>query len=326
MNHSHLRYRFYVATAAVSVAVGIVIGILLPIQSPVEIVVDTHENNSSYHFINPLLSCGDEKFSRIQNGQMNELQKKLDAYIASQTQEGVLDTASVYVRELNGGQFISINPDIQFIPASLLKVPLAMSIYLHGERDPDFLAGKVFVGAVDTPASEFFTAPIISASTTYSVQQLLDTMIMNSDNAAALALVGTISTADLDQSYSDLGVIVPSDEKYTMTVASYAGFFRVLYNATYLTHADSEHLLDLLSRSVFKQGLVAGLPPGVVVSHKFGERGFNNPQTPDQLHDCGIVYTRNPYVICVMTQGRGYEAMAGVIANISKMVYAYAGL
>ena len=84
-------------------------------------------------------------------------------------------------------------------------------------------------------------------------------------------------------------------------------------------------MLGLLSQSTFQQGLVAGLPAGIVVAHKFGERGYNNPTIPDQLHDCGIVYTKKPYVICVMTQGTGYDAMAGIIAHISKMVYDYAG-
>ena len=149
-------------------------------------------------------------------------------------------------------------------------------------------------------------------------------MAINSDNNAALLLVSSISMADLDQSYSDLGVIVPQNEKYTMTVTTFAGFFRVLYNATYLNHTDSEHLLDLLSQSAFKQGIVAGVPPGIVIAHKFGERGYNNP-SPDELHDCGIVYAKRPYLICIMTQGNGYNALAKAIADISKMIYEYAG-
>lgn len=286
---------------------------------------DTYENNSSYHFINPLLSCGDDNFSHILNGQMGDLQNKLSDYIAAKQKQGILDSASVYFRELNGGQWLSINPNVEFVPASLLKVPLAMSIYLQAEHQPGFLSQDVAVGSVSTPASEYFTAPVIAASSTYTEEQLVDAMLTNSDNAAALTLVKTISSADLDQAYSDLGVIVPQNEEYTMTVATYAGFFRVLYNATYLTHADSEHLLSLLSQSAFQKGIVAGLPSDIVVAHKFGERGFNDPTVPDQLHDCGIIYAKKPYVLCIMTQGRGYDAMAGIISDISKMVYAYAG-
>jgi beta-lactamase class A len=254
-----------------------------------------------------------------------DLQNKISSYISSEQNAGVLDTASIYFRELNGGQFFSINPSVQFVPASLLKVPLAMSVYLEAEQSPNLLQQRISYQAPFAPASEYFTAPTLAASSTYSVEQLIDAMIINSDNNAALLLTHVISTANLDQSYSDLAVLVPQNNQYTMTVSTYAGFFRVLYNATYLNHTDSEHLLDLLSESAFQKGLVAGVPAGVVVAHKFGERGYNNPAIPDQLHDCGIVYAKKPYVICIMTQGRGYDAMAGIIANISKLVYAYGG-
>ena len=116
----------------------------------------------------------------------------------------------------------------------LLKVPLAMSVYLQAEQSPNLLKQNVFYAASFAPASEYFTAPTLAASSTYSVEQLIDAMIINSDNNAALLLTHIISTVSLDQSYSDLAVIVPQNDQYTMTVATYAGFFRVLYNATYL--------------------------------------------------------------------------------------------
>ena len=319
------RFEICIALAALSLIVGIGIGILLPVQTPLAPSSDQYENNPSYHFINPLLSCADATFSRIQGSQLSALQDKINAYIASEHQKGNLDTASVYFRELNGGQVMSINPNLQFVPASLLKVPLAMSIYQQAEQDPGFLDGKVFNVANNAPASEHYSAPTISASSTYSVEQLVDSMLINSDNDAALLLTRVISTAALDEAYSNLGVIVPQDQEYTMTVATYAGFFRVLYNATYLSHGDSEHVLNLLSQSTFNSGIVSGIPSGMTVAHKFGERGFNDPAIPNQLHDCGIVYAKKPYLVCIMTQGTDYNTLAGEIGEISKMIYAYAG-
>jgi beta-lactamase class A len=321
------RYWLYLVIAAVCLGAGLGIGVVLPLQSPIQPVLNQYETDTSYKFINPLLFCGDDNFSHILNGKVANLQNTINTYITGQESAGAVDAVSVYFRELNGGQFFSINPNIQFVPASLLKVPLAMSIYLQAEQSPGLLTQKVFYGTPAASAHEYFTAPTLTASSTYSVEQLVDAMIIDSDNNAALLLTHVISTASLDQSYSDLGVITPQDNQYTMTVQSYAGFLRVLYNSTYLNHSDSEHLLDLLSRSTFTQGLVAGVPPGITVAHKFGERGYNNPAIPDQLHDCGIIYVKNPYLLCVMTQGNAnYDTMAGVIANISKMVYAYAGL
>ena len=44
----------------------------------------------------------------------------------------------------------------------------------------------------------------------------------------------------------------------------------------------------MLSTSDFSDGLVAGVPVGTVVSHKFGERHFVGDADVEQLHDCGI--------------------------------------
>jgi beta-lactamase class A len=320
------RYEWYIGTGAVCLVIGIAIGIFLPVQSPLPIQPNQYEIGGGYRFINPLLECGDQDFSRTENSQVVDLQNNINSYISQQEQAGALDDASVYFYELNGGQSLDINPSFEFVPASLLKVPLAMSIYQQAEEnDPTLLKEKVLFAASEAaPAEEYFTAPTITASSTYTVEQLVDAMIINSDNNAALLLTHVISTADLEQSYSDLGLTSPSNTGYTMTTGQYASFFRILYDATYLDHTDSEHLLDLLSQSVFTKGLVAGVPQGIVVAHKFGERGFDN-SNPNQLHDCGIVYAKQPYVVCIATQGQDYDTLAGVIANISKMIYAYAG-
>ena len=105
----------------------------------------------------------------------------------------------------------------------------------------------------------------------------------------------------------------------------YSRFFRTLYNGTYLSHDLSEQTLDLLSKTNFTQGLVAGIPKDIAVSHKFGEQtinivNLNNQQVIRELHDCGIVYLpNNPYLICIMTKGIDFINLQTVIKDISKI-------
>jgi beta-lactamase class A len=103
---------------------------------------------------------------------------------------------------------------------------------------------------------------------------------------------------------------------------NYAIFFRVLFNASYLDKEYSEKAMELLAQSDFNDGLVAGLPRGVIVAHKFGERG-NLPGSSDyQLHDCGIVYYPNhPYLLCVMSRGNDIQHLENSIAQVSRFVY-----
>ena len=86
----------------------------------------------------------------------------------------------------------------------------------------------------------------------------------------------------------------------------------------------SEKALKILNNAILENSrLVAGLPSDVKISHKFGEReAKENGVTIQQLHDCGIVYyPKYPYLICIMTKGKDFNKLSGVIADISKIVY-----
>ena len=78
----------------------------------------------------------------------------------------------------------------------------------------------------------------------------------------------------------------------------------------------SEKALGLLQKSEFHKGLVAGVPSGTIVAHKFGERdGLTIGEK--QLHDCGIIYyPGNPYLLCVMTRGDNFDELAGVVFDV----------
>ncbi len=69
---------------------------------------------------------------------------------------------------------------------------------------------------------------------------------------------------------------------------------------------------------------MAGLPNNVAVSHKYGEYVTTGDNTINavELHDCGIIYQpNNPYLLCIMTQGKDQSDLASIIASVSKVVY-----
>jgi hypothetical protein len=107
-----------------------------------------------------------------------------------------------------------------------------------------------------------------------------------------------------------------NDKNFSVTPKVYAGFFRVLFNSSYLSRDFSEATLNMLSQTEFNKGITAKLPSNIRVSHKFGIREENGLK---QLHDCGIVYyPKTPYLLCVITKGFDYDKMAAAIANISE--------
>lgn len=281
-----------------------------------------HDRDHRYSFVNPLLSCGEERFNHVGNDTMLALEHKLDAYATDIKQKEKAKTIGIYFRQLNGGPWLGIDYEQEFAPGSLLKVPLAMAVEKQAESDPTLLAHEVFYESGDTAHLQYFKNVAVAPGQAYSVQTLLEAMLVHSDNNAADLLASVLTDEQLQDAYHTLGVNAPGRTgDYTTNVHLYSSFFRILYNATYLSPKRSEEILQTLAKSTFRQGLVAGVPSMVTVSHKFGERALG-AYPAVQLHDCGIIYHPDrPYLLCVMTQGSDYTELASVIRDISKIVW-----
>lgn len=284
---------------------------------------------SGYKFINPLLECEVGNSSQESLAQA-DFKHNLEEFIDNEISKNKAAIVSVYFRDLNNGPWFGINETEEFSPASLLKVPLAMAYFNKSESNPEILSRKIKFeekGSLDRDLMQNISPKEkIKSGEEYSAEELIEKMLVYSDNNAAELLLGNIDETTLNRAYSDLGIKVPNEieaDGSNMTVVSYASFFRILFNASYINEKNSEKLLEILSQSDFNDGLVAGVPSSVGVSHKFGERKISEETgATKQLHDCGIVYhSQYPYLLCVMTKGSDFEALKEVIKDVSRKVY-----
>jgi len=284
-----------------------------------------------YQYINPLLSCGiseDTPYSGFSSLQKS-LQTQSDQLIAG----GQAKRISVYFRDMDQGYWTGVRSNDLFAPASLMKVPLLMA-YLKDSQTNTNLLQTPFTLSVpqDENAQEYFkpSSPL-SIGQSYTVQQLLSAMIEQSDNNATYVLTQKQNDAVLQTVYEDSNIPPVVDESAdTVSPHDYMQFFRLIYNATFLGKIRSQSAFEMLGKTEFSGGIVAGVPSGTPVVHKFGERtvatldpktGAPVPQTRE-LHDCGIVYYHgHPYGICIMTQGSDFTQLEKVIAALSQTAY-----
>lgn len=285
----------------------------------------------AYKFINPLLACNtsDAQTASI----FRPLERKLNDAIQTLT-KGSDISVSLYFKQLRTGHQTAINENARYAPASLLKIPIMMAFYKVAESRPEILTQTfIYDGAEDLNQMENFRPfAAVESGKSYTVAELIESMIINSDNNAMTLLRDAIDERAMKEVFTDLGLTVPdlgADPDF-MNVKNYARFFRVLYNATYLNRAWSEKALELLTRNKPFKGIVAGVPAGVTVAQKFGERGLmtgTGGVVGRELHDCGIVYdSDDPYLLCVMTKGStSFEKLTDVIQKISGIVYARHG-
>lgn len=154
-------------------------------------------------------------------------------------------------------------------------------------------------------------------------------MIINSDNNPVPLLNEHLDPSLQSSILYDLGIetsrINSSTPERYVNVRIYSNILRFLYNASFLNLEYSNTLLQYLSQSTFDQGITAAIPRTIKVAHKFGEATRNSPDGTVEarvLHDCGIVYEPyNPYIICIMTEGKDYTQMSHVIQRIAGATY-----
>lgn len=275
-----------------------------------------------YQFISPLLECEPGQDSSKLTG-LNPLQQEISSLIENEKKSGLITEAAVYFRDLNNGPWFGVNEHKPFSPASLLKLPVMMAYYKKSEKNPELLQKKVKYEAKDQLLQQNFTPTnSIEKGKEYSIDELIERMMIYSDNGALTVLEDNIEPTLIDKITLDLGVetatkATPED---FMSVKGYSGLFRILYNASYLEKNLSEKALEILSRTEFTKGIVGGVPKSIKVSHKFGERELS--EGIKQLHDCGIVYHPNsPYLLCIMTRGSDLLSQEDVIAKISSLTF-----
>lgn len=277
---------------------------------------------SNYHFVDPLLSTGQDILPTLSDADIQKLRTSYKQAIADATAAGDISAAGIYFREMHDGGTVSVNASTQFVPRSLLKVPLVMAV-LHQEETGALVPPPLITfagGANEDTVQDYQPAQKLVVGQAYTPEELMRYTIAYSENNAALLLTDLIGLDAVRDTYTHLGISAPLSDTYTMSVQTYASFFRVLFNASYLNPQHSDQVLAYLSDTGFDRGIVAGVPGSTTVAHKFGE--LLAPDGIKQLHDCGIVYAPlNPYIICIMTQGSDFKKLEKFLAGISRTTY-----
>ncbi len=239
------------------------------------------------------------------------------------------DSVSVYIEYLNTGANISINPDIYIWPASLTKVPLAMAVVKKIEKGEWEFYNELVLMPGDANDKSGDNTNLLSSypiGTRFTIEKLLEELLVNSDNTAYYILLRNLHQDDLKAVIQEIGMEALFTQEGKISSKEYSRILRSLYTASFLSCENSEKILEWLGSSKFNGFLSKGIGENVLFAHKYGEE--------DQLRaysDSGIVYISDrPYIISVMVQGdedksfeQEQERAAIFMENVSKEAYEY---
>jgi beta-lactamase class A len=249
------------------------------------------------------------------------LRKDLEAIRARYPQQ-----TYVYFAYLNNSSWIGLGERDRFYAASTTKVPLAMTILKAIEDKKLVLDQEYSLDELDL-SSDFGTLYQKGPDATFSIRELLDIMLKQSDDTASVALLHILNklgiASPLDDVYNSMGwefnTIGTTPDYKDITLKTLSNMFISLYNASYVSIDNSQLILDDLTKTPFDDQIVAGLPAGVRVAHKIG--------IADQYQvysDCGIVYIpdRN-YLLCLASQGVSQKNADAFMKEVSATVFSY---
>ncbi len=180
-------------------------------QDPAIPIRNIREESADYTFINPLL------FVKIPENQSfpeyAPLKEKLSEYVEDALNQATVSDMSVYFRNLKKSQWISINPEETFSPASMLKVITLITVLRVVEANPSLMTEKVVLKGEDKQFVDsqvrYPTKNPIRAGRAYTIETLLEHLIIESDNVANAALIAFVGDERLKKTYEDLEVSYP---------------------------------------------------------------------------------------------------------------------
>jgi beta-lactamase class A len=282
-------------------------------------------------FINPLVT--NSFYKKINREVINGLDRKLQVLI-NQLTDKKGEEISVYFRDLNTDYYFGINEHSKFSPSSLMKVPVMIAVLKKAEKSPELLDTMlVYNGSRENQTRNMsdktiITKSVLTTGESYSVRQLLDFMICDSDNEATIMLLDLVSDKFVHQVERELGFVIEKNATYfgdVISVKKYSSFFRTLYNASYLNNKMSNYALEILSNARYGFGIRKEIPSEIKVAHKYGSNGIpvsDHELKLNQLHHFAIVYAPDKtFLLGIMTRGDSELKMEENIRKVTKMVY-----
>lgn len=292
----------------------------MSVQGPVCEVISTRLGG--YEFVRPLLYVD----KACESPDLIGIKAEIEKTIADYNKSGLVTSVSVFVRDFDHSNWISINDEGAYHPGSLYKIPVMFAWLHQADKDPALMHKKFLFEGVKNrslPVQNYLPERTLKIGQSYTLTELLERMIVYSDNLSQWVLFDNLPKSAIEQALIDLGIGSPlpstDENQILITAHSFSNFMKALVNGSYLSLEHSEYALSLLAKCDFKEGFVKGLPEGTKIAHKFGEV---NDQKNFELHEMSVIYIKKrPYLLTVLSKGTDGKVLPGLLGAISHTMY-----
>lgn len=214
--------------------------------------------------------------------------------------------AGFFYKNMVTGDTLSFNENDHYIPASVIKLPMLMEIFRLASIGKVDLNSKLLIKDEDKMPScgalNSFTGEVL-----VDIRTLCNLMITISDNTATNVLISYFGTTTLNEGFASIGLKETRVNRRlfdaeaskrgiqnVITPAEIGMLLEKLYRNEFVNQKVSEEIKEILFRQQIKHKIKEMLPVGTKVASKTGDDDHIS-------NDVGIVYAKQPFVICFIS-------------------------
>ena len=143
---------------------------------------------------------------------------------------------------------------------------------------------------------------------------LIEAMGKRSDNGAFNKMVGILGREEINRVAIDLGMVNTSLVENLTTPEEIGMFFTKLHKNELFDESDTNEFEGYMTDTIFEDWLRPGIPENIRLVHKYGRETHS-------VSDAGIVFSKKPFVMVIMTDGVIEKEADELIPKLSKLLY-----
>jgi len=242
--------------------------------------------------------------------------QKRDNDIIKRFSETVSSLSGVYafvVVDLKSGDTYGLNEFEPMQAASLIKLPV-MTLLLKQADDGKLNLDSTYIlkNSDKTAGSGSLSGSPEGTIMTY--RRLLQYMGHESDNTAFTIVRNYFGDETINTFAKDLGMKGTDITENMTTPSDIALLLEKIYDGRVLSTKSKDVLFDSLTKTIYENYLPKGIPEATRVAHKYGSEVH-------VLNDAGVVFSKNPYVVVLLTGGIVESEAQKTVPILSQIIY-----
>jgi beta-lactamase class A len=219
----------------------------------------------------------------------------------------------VFFQDLQTKDAFEINSKEIFTAASLIKLPVIITLYREAEAGRINL-DEVYKLQASDKISGAGSLQYKSVGFEITFREMAELMGQQSDNTAFGIVSRKLGKEKIQELINALGMKSTSFAENETSPEDIGLLFRKLYSEGVVYEKDKQEILSFLTDTIWEDRIPAGVPKEIKVSHKIGtEVGV--------ISDAGIVFAKKPFILVIMTEGANEIEAKKALPQITEKLY-----